>query len=511
MEEGGSSKQSGMSDSHAMLEDFFDMNELPHALDRMFKDDDMRRQLGVPDEVIDEAKRRGRKLQGIEFESDDGVVCLLAVVFAGFIEFYINEEITGEGGDTTAIAAGVADFVRQLGCDFSGLLTQRCEDWAPQVDVGDLSGFDEVVRGYVGSELSFLSKSHSLFWFLQAVACCHLKRLIPCCFILQMLLLWTVCKLIKEAIAAFSLFIFSPWLLPACYCNYKHEVGCNIESCYDLVASDECCLAGESSDAPTEAPPAKWTAKPDLVDDLTVAYGRYFPYLPFTALLRACNAKPGPGTYFTPRLPNGNIGDIPLFEGFRIRDIFDFSSSSGSGASKKGLMDSLDDEEQFLKDLGQCCNLYDPSEDYSFTDGLNCYELIETTTSDDMSDDCATPCVRMCMEQEKGYTMTEFEFAINAIEASVDGSDFDRVAVVAGAFYLAQGGDPDGIETGVEGIIAELLGEDLLQGLLDLELGGGLFPIRRGGEPLDKCLGFCFMQGSLANLEGFGGGICGAN
>jgi len=93
----------------------------------------------------------------------------------------------------------------------------------------------------------------------------------------------------RDGFALFLLFLFSPWLLPACHCLYRKEVGCGRNDCF--------------MDEPNA--PGKVTPNPQMLDDIATAkhYWRaqFFGSsngIPEWGTIRACNACPGESTYF---------------------------------------------------------------------------------------------------------------------------------------------------------------------------------------------------------------------
>jgi hypothetical protein len=149
-------------ETEAMLDSLFNTEGLAEAIETAMGESDTRRRLGLSDAALTEASRKlkntddGRNTRHLqEFDDDDGVVCLLGTVIAWFVEFYIGAELGG-GMLGNEVASGIGDAVRKIGCDISGLLTSKCEDFSPVLDLGDFEGLDGVVGGYLAAEIPFL-------------------------------------------------------------------------------------------------------------------------------------------------------------------------------------------------------------------------------------------------------------------------------------------------------------------------------------------------------------------
>lgn len=231
------------------------------------------------------------------------------------------------------------------------------------------------------------------------------------------------------------------------------------------------------------------------MDDINVAATQYFPFefLGFTELLRSCNAIPGDRSYFVARLPEGEIGGI-------LGEVGNFLD--GLLGPDAGPIELSEETIDALEILGKCFNEADPSVEFAYEDALAAYTAIEAGVDGAGAADFAAqlpPAVAACFESELGTNGAVLagglvESALGQLP-QVGGEDFQIVLLIAVSFFFAGGGEAENLTTSLTGIINEILGDDLVDALFNLELGGGLFPVRRGGEPIDQCLGYCFMQG----------------
>jgi hypothetical protein len=262
-----------------------------------------------------------------------------------------------------------------------------------------------------------------------------------------------------------------------------------VDSCYDTV------IASDATNGFTYVP------KPDLIDDINVAATQYFPFqaIGFTELLRTCNAVPGDRSYFVARLPEGEIGGV----------------LGGFLPLPEGGLNLPDEVVDGLAVIGECFDLAEPGA-FTYEDALAMFNAIEAgvnavggliiqgvTLVGALPDD-----VKDCLDEKidnvgpiDGSGIAAGSLLLGAVAVSQalsgdgDVSDFEIVVLVAVSFFFASGGQPEDLDASLPGLLNEILGDDLTEALFNLELGGGLFPVRRGGEPIDKCLGYCFMHG----------------